>query len=54
LGIFVVGYKSAKANGGNIKFSSAKPEVIKVIELTRLDKHFELFQNTEQAELSFQ
>jgi anti-anti-sigma factor len=54
LGIFVVGYKSAKAKGGKIKFSSAKPEVIKVIELTRLDKHFELFQNTEQAELSFQ
>ena len=53
LGIFVVGYKSAKAKGGQIKFSGAKPEVVKVIELTRLDKHFELFQNTEQAELSF-
>jgi len=53
LGIFVVAFKSAKAKGGNIKFSAAKPEVVKVIELTRLDKHFELFQTTEQAELSF-
>ena len=54
LGIFVVGYKSAKAKGGDIKFSGAKTEVLKVIQLTRLEKYFELFQTKEQAQLSFQ
>ncbi len=53
LGIFVVAYKSAKANNGDIKFAAARPEVLKVIKLTRLDKHFELFKTTEEAEKSF-
>ena len=53
LGIFVVAFKSAKAKGRNIKFVNAKPEVLKVIELTRLDKHFELYESPEQAVMSF-
>jgi len=54
LGIFVVAYKSANAKGGNIKFANAKPQVLKVIELTRLDKHFEMYPSQAQAEMSFQ
>ena len=53
LGIFVVAFKSAKAKGGNIKFSGATTEVLNVIKLTRLDKHFELFKTVELAEMSF-
>lgn len=53
LGLFVMAYKSVKAYNGNIKFAKARPEVSKVIHLTRLDKHFELFESVAQAESSF-
>ncbi|GEM_PF-684843 len=53
LGIFVVAFKLAKAKNGAIKFVGARPEVLKVIQLTRLDKHFQLFESMEQAEKNF-
>ena len=53
LGLFVMAYKSIRAYNGKIKFAKARPEVLKVIRLTRLDKHFELFDSVEQAEKSF-
>ncbi|NOZ62349.1 MAG: anti-sigma factor antagonist [Calditrichaeota bacterium] len=53
LGIFVVAFKMAKAKSGDVKFVGAKPEVLKVIQLTRLDKHFQLFETLDEAESSF-
>jgi len=54
LGILIVAFKSVKSKGGDIKFVNAKSEVWKIIKLTKLDKHFELFKSPEQAVLSFQ
>ena len=53
LGIFVVYYKKAKARGGTIKFANLSPIVRKVVELTRLDKHFEIYDSVSEAEQSF-
>ena len=53
LGIFVVAFKMAKAKNGSIRFVGARPEVLKVIKLTRLDKHFQLFESLSDAERSF-
>ncbi len=53
LGILVIAFKLAKAKNGAIKFVGARPEVMKVIRLTRLDRHFQLYESLEQAEKSF-
>ncbi|OQX96636.1 hypothetical protein B6I21_00385 [candidate division KSB1 bacterium 4572_119] len=53
LGIFVVAYKLAKTKEGTIRFAAARPEVLKVIKLTRLDKHLQLFETVEQAGTDF-
>ncbi len=53
LGIFVVAFKLAKSKSGDLKFVNARPEVLKVIKLTRLDRHFKLFDRIEEIEESF-
>ena len=53
LGIFVVAFKIAAAKNGWIKFVGARPEVMKVIKLTGLDRHFQLFDSLKEAEKSF-
>jgi len=53
LGLFVVFYKKARLKGGTIKFANVPPVVSKVIKLTRLDKHFELYETLSEGEQSF-
>lgn len=53
LGLFVVFYKKAREKGGTIKFANVPPVVSKVIKLTRLDKHFELYESLSEGEQGF-
>jgi anti-sigma B factor antagonist len=49
LGALVKALKSARAKGGDVKLAGLKPEVRKVLELTRLDRIFDIFPSETHA-----
>src|SRR5262245_16368381 len=49
LATLVQGIKHARANQGNIRLSGLRPSVRMVLELTRLDKVFEIYTNKDEA-----
>jgi anti-sigma B factor antagonist len=49
LGALVKCLKNARSRGGDVKLSGLKPEVKKVLELTRLDRIFDIFGSEEDA-----
>ena len=42
-------FKHARAKGGDVVLASVQPTVSRILELTRLDKVFELFHSPEEA-----
>lgn len=54
LGILVVAFKLAKAKKGALVFANPGAQVLKTIQLTRLDKHFEIFDSIDKAMMSLQ
>jgi len=49
LGTLVKALKLARAKGGDVKLAGLKPEVKKVLELTRLDRIFDIFPSENHA-----
>ena len=54
LGIIVRGYQSVKAAGGNIKLASPNKKMQSLIELTKLDAIFDVYESTDIALRSFE
>jgi anti-sigma B factor antagonist len=53
LGALVKALKSARSKGGDVKLAGLRPEVKKVLELTRLDRVFDIFPEESPAVESF-
>lgn len=53
LAVLVSGMKNARANGGNLKLAGVQSNVMRVFELTLLDKVFTFFPNEQSALASF-
>lgn len=49
LGALVKCLKQSRASGGDVKLCGLKPEVKKVLELTRLDRIFDIFPTEDDA-----
>ena len=53
LAVLVSGMKRARAEGGNLKLVGVQPNVMRVFELTLLDRVFSFFPDEESALASF-
>ena len=54
LGIIVRGYHAVKAVGGNIKLASPNKKMQNLIELTKLDTIFDVYESVDEALRSFE
>ncbi len=54
LGLFITFHKELKEQNGRVKLVNAQPSVSSLLEMTRLDKILELFNDTKTALKSFE
>ena len=54
LGLFITLHKELKEQNGRVKLVNAQPSVSSLLEMTRLDKILELFNDTKTALKSFE